>query len=248
VAGVGSQLTPKRIGRHLFVLTIVAGCVVAGFWQRDRLHQVRVRNARVEHQLAQPLTALGSLVGSGTIPQPDALTYRRVDVTGRFDDRREVVLVGRESDLGPGNHLLTPLLTADGWAVLVDRGWVPYQLDTPPVSEAIPPGSTVDVTGVLLPSEVRPSSASRSEPRVADLTKVDIPRIAGQLPYPLLPVYLLLQRQSPGQRGQLPQPASLAPLSEGPHFSYMIQWFLFASIGIVGYPIVLRRELRRSAP
>src|SRR5206468_2239768 len=98
---------------------------------------------------------------------------------------------------------------------------------------------------VLLPSEVPDSSTVGSEPKIADVTKVDIARIARQLPYPLLPVYLLLQRQSPAQTGQLPQRATLAPLSEGPHFSYMIQWFLFASIGIVGYPIVLRRELRR---
>ena len=37
-------------------------------------------------------------------------------------------------------------------------------------------------------------------------------------------------------------------LDEGPHFSYAVQWFLFATVGVVGYPILLRRELhgRRS--
>jgi len=240
--------TPRKVGRHLFVLVIVAGCIVAGFWQRDRLHQVRVRNAQIERHLALPVTPLESLVGAGAARDPGSLSYRRVDVAGRYDDRREVVLVGRESDLGPGNHLLTPLVMPDGSAVLVDRGWVPYQLDTPPVPEAVPPGGAVVVTGVLLPSEVPVSSESGprvGQPLVADLTKVDIGRIAEQLPYGVPPVYLLLQRQSPKQSGQLPQPASLAPLSEGPHFSYMIQWFLFASIGIIGYPIVLRRELRQ---
>jgi surfeit locus 1 family protein len=32
-------------------------------------------------------------------------------------------------------------------------------------------------------------------------------------------------------------------LSDGPHLSYAIQWFSFATIALVGYPIYVRRGL-----
>jgi surfeit locus 1 family protein len=39
----------------------------------------------------------------------------------------------------------------------------------------------------------------------------------------------------------LPEPE----LDEGPHLSYAVQWFVFATIAAVGYPLVLRRLSRR---
>jgi len=43
--------TPRWILGHVIVLLVVAGCVVAGFWQLDRLDQRRSLNARVERRL-----------------------------------------------------------------------------------------------------------------------------------------------------------------------------------------------------
>jgi cytochrome oxidase assembly protein ShyY1 len=34
-------------------------------------------------------------------------------------------------------------------------------------------------------------------------------------------------------------------LSEGPHFSYAVQWFIFSTIAVIGYPLVLRRVVVR---
>jgi cytochrome oxidase assembly protein ShyY1 len=34
-------------------------------------------------------------------------------------------------------------------------------------------------------------------------------------------------------------------LSEGPHLSYAVQWFIFSTIAVVGYPITLRRVVIR---
>jgi cytochrome oxidase assembly protein ShyY1 len=31
----------------------------------------------------------------------------------------------------------------------------------------------------------------------------------------------------------------------GPHLSYAVQWFLFTGVVLVGYPLLLRRALRR---
>jgi surfeit locus 1 family protein len=234
--------TRRWVIGHLVVLLIVGGCVVAGFWQLDRLHQRRASNARIEARMAMPRLTLSSL-GAGTVSgAPDALAYRRVEVSGRFDSSNEVVLVGRTLGDETGNNVLTPLKIGSGRGLLVDRGWIPYALQSPPVRPALPPDALVMVSGVLLPSESSASSSGGAETHVAS---IDIPALQSQLPYRLEPVYLWLQSQTPAQPGRLPRAVPLPPLSEGPHLSYAIQWFTFASIGVIGYPLLLRREVHR---
>ena len=42
-----------------------------------------------------------------------------------------------------------------------------------------------------------------------------------------------------------PLEAVLDPtLNNGPHLSYAFQWFIFAAIGVIGYPLILRRNAR----
>jgi len=238
-------LAPRKLARHLFVLLVIAGCVIAGFWQLDRLHQVRTYKAGVRRQLGEPAVPLDQVIPRGPQVDPARVAFRRVVVTGRYLDRDEVILAGRTLGDTPGNDLLTPLLLPDGRAIVVNRGWVPFAMDQPPVAQAGPPEGGVRVAGVLL----SPDAATHpSTTRVRVTTRVDLVRLSERLPSRALPVYLLLQSQEPRQGGRLPRPQPLPTLDEGPHFSYAVQWFLFATVGVVGYPILLRRELhgRRS--
>jgi surfeit locus 1 family protein len=67
--------------------------------------------------------------------------------------------------------------------------------------------------------------------------------IATHLPYDLLPVYLIqapdVEQDSPPNRA-IPQ----IEISEGPHLSYAIQWFTFATILLLGYPFFVNREIQ----
>jgi len=233
-------LAPRKVARHLFVLLVIAGCVVAGFWQLDRLHQVRSYNAGVRRQLGDAAVRLDGVLPPGAAVDPARVAFRRVVASGRYDDREEVVLAGRTLGGTAGNDLLTPLVLPDGRAIVVNRGWVPFSMDQPPVEQAAPPAGEVRVTGVLQPPD---SSGHPATTRVTVTTRVDLGRLSRQLPPRTLPVYLVLQSQEPGQPGRLPRPQPLPTLDEGPHFSYAVQWFLFATVGVVGYPILLRREL-----
>jgi surfeit locus 1 family protein len=237
-------LTRRWVIGHIVVLVIVAGCVTAGFWQVDRLHQRRASNARIEAQLSKPPVSLTSLLHTSGSDRADALAYRRVRVDGRYDTRREVVLIGRTLGEDTGNNLLTPLELPDGRGLIVNRGWVPYVLQTPPVPQALPPAGEVELTGVLLPSESEAPARSGSEP-LTEMVSIDIPQLQAQTPYRLEPVSLWLQSQRPAQSESLPRVVQLPALSEGPHLSYAIQWFTFATIGVIGYPLLLRREIRR---
>jgi cytochrome oxidase assembly protein ShyY1 len=238
-------LAPRKIARHLFVLAIVGGCVAAGLWQLSRLHWQNGFDARVAMRLRAPTVPLESLIGRGPGQNPDAVTYRRVEVSGTYDSAHETVLVARTLNDQNGNHVLTPLVLADGNAIVVDRGWIPFDLQRPPIAEASPPAGTVELTGVLFPSEVRDSGGTMA-PAGAVFTRIDLARLGRRFPYPIEPFYLWLTTQSPQQTASLPQLAPLPDLTVSPpHLSYTIQWFLFAAIGIIGYPVVLRRELLR---
>jgi cytochrome oxidase assembly protein ShyY1 len=66
------------------------------------------------------------------------------------------------------------------------------------------------------------------------------------VPYALAPAYLLLGSQDPPGSG-LPRIAPLPdPAESPPHLSYAIQWFTFATIAVVGFVVLVRREYRRS--
>jgi surfeit locus 1 family protein len=229
-------------------LVVSITCVKLAIWQWHRLNERRAFIAAVDVGSSRPPTPLSELVTASGIAAPEA--YRRVVATGRYDVAREVVLYGRTLNEQPGNHVLTPLVLPDGRAVIVDRGWVPFQMNTPPVAGALPPTGTVAVTGVLEPTDP-PGQAGPAGGRITTTTTVDVPRLAQQLPYRVLPMYLWLQSQSPAQTSGEPAPAPLPPLDEGPHLGYLIQWLAFASIFLGGYTLLVWREIHRereSAP
>lgn len=237
-------LTPRKIARHLLVLAIVGGCVWAGLWQLSRLHWQNRFDGTVAARLRAPTVPFDQVVPNGSTADPDGFTYRHVTATGTYDTGHELIWLARTRDEVSGNDVLTPLLLPDGRVLLVDRGWVPFDDQTPPVAAATPPGGAVTVTGVLFPSEV-PAPGNPHAPAPA-FTRIDLARIGRALPMPLAPVYVLLGSQVPAQPATLPELEPLPDLTVSPpHLSYTIQWFVFATIGLLGYPIVLRREARR---
>jgi cytochrome oxidase assembly protein ShyY1 len=141
--------------------------------------------------------------------------------------------------------VLTPLDLGDGAAVLVDRGWIPFEADqaVPVTGAAAAPGGVVTVDGYLLPAEdATPPGAAP----VRTIQRIDIELLQGQIPERLAPMAVQLASQDPSQAS--PVPAPLPELDEGPHLSYAIQWFSFATIALVGGAVLLIRDRRRSAP
>jgi cytochrome oxidase assembly protein ShyY1 len=238
---------PRWIALLIITLVISGTCVRLGVWQMHRLRDVRAFNDSVTAGLSRPPTPLDELIPA-SMPSSDveAMRYRLVVAAGHYDTSHEVVLYGRTLNETPGNHVLTPLVLPDGRAVIVDRGWVPFEMSKAPVEAAAPPSGTVEVTGVLEPAEP-PGSGPKSGP-ISLVTTVDLPRLTLQMPYPLLPMYLRLQSQVPAQSGALPVPTPLPPLTEGPYQGYMLQWFVFATIFLGGYWVLVRREARDRRP
>jgi len=219
---------------------VAAVFVRLGFWQISRLHERESANASIEANLAMPAEPLSEVLADG-----GDVEYRHALVAGQYAPDYEVLLRNRAYEDQTGFHVLTPLVTASGTAVLIDRGWVPLALSTPPVLEA--PSGVVEVEGLIRTSKSAGSGLGPKDPPTGTLTMAfwpDVNRLAPQMPFPLMPVYVELESQIPAGTGDQPIPAPKPELTNGPHLSYAIQWFSFALIGIVGYVFLVKKRGR----
>ena len=223
---------PRWLVGTVICLLLAALFVSLGLWQLRRLDERQARNDLVESRMDLPVVDV--LAADGP------LEYRRVSAEGRYDPAGEVLVRARSLNEAPGRWVLTPLVLDDDSAVLVNRGFVPNEVDVPAA-----PSGPQRIEGILRATEERGSFGPRdpAEGTLAELARADIARVQGQYDRPLFPLYL--QRLSDTEPGtELPVVLPAPELDEGPHLGYAVQWFLFAGVGLVGWPILLRRTAK----
>jgi len=229
---------PKWIIATVVVLALAAVFVRLGIWQLDRLEERKLTNAVGEQRLAaQPVDLSTLLEETSNI---DSLQYRRVTVEGEYEPSEEV-LIRSQVELGQaGFHVITPLLRDDGSAVLVNRGWVPITMDTPPV-DAGPDSGRQTVEGWVQLTQTRPPLGQEEPPGDLDvLNRVDITRIGRQTLPELAPVYVVAMGERTNDLPIRVDPPDFT--DEGPHLGYAIQWFGFTAVVLVGFFFLLRRK------
>jgi surfeit locus 1 family protein len=227
----------------LLVLAGTALCIRLGIWQLDRLAQRRAFNAHFEWARSQPVLDLNQEQTADI----EEMEWRPVQVTGEYDFANQVAVRNQYYGNEYGYHLLTPLLFG-GKAVLVDRGWVPAEGASPPADwREYDEAGTVNVAGQLRLGREKPAFGGVADPLPEDGTRLevwnnaDLTRIAAQMPYPILPVYIQPEADSADTEPPIPFQPEIE-LTEGPHFGYALQWFTFAAILFVGYPFFLRKQ------
>ena len=233
-------LRPRWLAGHALVVVLVGTFVALGFWQlaRDRHKHAIVRRDRAAFAAPAPDLETGPAPVSGA----------RVQATGTYDGAHETLLRDQSHGDQLGDDVLTPLRLADGTAVLVDRGWVAAGSASAAPDVAPPATGTVVVRGLARDS--RPLSAQDAATVVGgrlSVPRVDLARIGKGLPYRVRGVWIEAQAQQPAPGSgagvpTLPEPPSPDPVN---HLEYAIEWFAFAAIGLIGWPIVLARVTRR---
>lgn len=203
--------------------------VMLGRWQWGRYEQRSAINARID-----------ASASASPVPfTPKVEEWTRVSVTGQYDPNLEILVRNRTVEGKVGFEILTPLLLADGTAVLVDRGWVPPHRDGPTVEPSFPPAPAGNVT---LTGRVRASeSGARTELRNGrwQARRVGVAEIAAKLPYQVAPVYLLVDDDF----------TELVPISSDRendwlNLGYAVQWWIFAAGSLFGLFWLARRDLR----
>ncbi|GGO81219.1 SURF1 family cytochrome oxidase biogenesis protein [Wenjunlia tyrosinilytica] len=240
------------LSRRWLILTLVAVALIPtmirlGFWQLHR-HEHRVAN---NHLIADSLAAEPVPVQRLTRPGadlPKKLTWHRVTATGHYDSAHQIVVRQRTASDGGriGYYLITPLVTADGDAVLVNRGWIEPGDDItrfPPVPRTAT--GEVFVAGRLRPDETTASSGVKDKSGMPDrqVMLISSVKAAKLVPHRLLSGYIELTGTTPRPPAGQPE---LVPAPDhsgiGPHFAYAVQWWLFASMVPVGWVVLARRE------
>jgi surfeit locus 1 family protein len=233
----------------LLVIAAVIVMIRLGLWQLDRLDQRRAFNARVEEQLAQSALEISEENLRADLYN---MEYREAIVLGEYDHDRQVVLRNQDWQGRLGVHLLTPLIIqGSDQAIMVNRGWIPYEDFEAGKLSKFDESGLVEVNGVIRRSQTKPRIGGRAdqipaegEPPLQAWNWINVGGIAGQLPYELLPVYL--QGSPEPSRNQMPYRTQLElDLNEGSHLGYAFQWFTFALILAIGYPIYVSREEKR---
>jgi surfeit locus 1 family protein len=246
-------LRPRALLTHLLVLAVAVTCVALGLWQLDRLAELRASNALAAARMEEPpadLAALADPDGS-TVVDEAALEFRRVAVRGTFRPDEEVLQRGQQHPFSgqAGFHVLTPLELVDGGVVLVRRGWVPATLSEPPVEEAAPPTGEVTVEGVLERPVSQPGFGPQdlADGRLARVFHTDTARLDEQIDGPLFPMVLRIDEEPPAASvSELPVTVGPPVLDERNHFSYAMQWFMFAILAVITYGAWLWTRRRRS--
>lgn len=231
-------LTPRWLGLAALMLAAALVMVGLGRWQMHRYETRSEINNRIDAGASAAPVALSSP------PQP---AWTRVTVTGHYDTANEILARGRTVSGSVGFEIITPLVRADGTAVLVDRGWVapPASGDarTLPDVPAAPTGE-VTVVGRVHAPESR-AAVPRREVGPWEVRRIAPDKIGSVLPYGLAPVYVTMDSQTPAAAGFV----AVKPDHENAllNAGYMVQWWLFAALTLVGYGYLARREARTQA-
>jgi cytochrome oxidase assembly protein ShyY1 len=247
-------LTPRWLTAAALTVTAAVVMVFLGNWQLHRYQERSAINARIdaaETAAPVPLTSLlAKPAAPGTAgPAPGKeLAWTKVTVSGRYDPANEIQARGRTVDGRVGFEIITPLVLADGTAVLIDRGWVPPAEGgaiAAPVAPP-PPAGTVTVQGQIHRSESRPAPVGRRDGRI-DTRRIAVPHLAKEMPYPLYGAYVLLTSQAPAaDAGYTPIPIDKEDAWQ--NGGYAVQWWLFAVMALLAYMWQARKEAQGDAP
>ncbi len=240
---------PKLFNRRWWwtTLLVIAGVFVLirlGYWQLDRLEQRRAFNQRV----AERWNETPFDVTTNALPADlHELEYRRVEARGTFDYANQILLTSQTRNQAPGAIVVTPLVLDDDRAVLVARGWIPAGRSTAEFWAEYEEVADTPVVGLIQESQLLPNGNAPTPPTAPQVEwfTLNIDAVQPQMPYELLPVFILQLPEEGRSYTALPIREEPLVLDEGSHFGYAIQWFMFALILGVGYVFFVHtQELR----
>ncbi|WP_103957163.1 SURF1 family cytochrome oxidase biogenesis protein [Nonomuraea solani] len=239
-------LTPRWLSLHVVVLLVIPAFVFLGQWQFGRFEERSANSERVTANIEAAPVPLDRIVAAGQRVGEDD-RFRRVTVAGTYDPAHALLVRRRPQDGHNGYYVLTPLVTGDGTAVIVNRGWVRAGATADAAPEVpAPPTGQVNVTGRLRTSETEESSGirNRSGLPAGQVLLINPGEIGKGLPYRLLGGYVELTEQQPKPAAAPePVPAPDVGAGGGLNLAYGVQWWAFIGIAIGGWILLIRREL-----
>ncbi|HHL19166.1 MAG TPA: SURF1 family protein [Thiothrix sp.] len=214
-----------------FIVFVVL--ISLGFWQLDRAEEKRIIEHDIHQAQKQQALNLNVYLKEEVPASLLAKTYHNVEVEGRYDSQRQFLYDNRTHNGKPGYHVLTPLHLSDSeMAVLVNRGWIPYNGSRDNI-----PNIQVSNKKLVVFGQLRNPSRSivLSNTHISQLAmkfpvtiqSISVVTLSQQLGYSLLPIVIELDKEQPLGFVREWQPY-YGKIDK--HIAYAIQWFLMAVI------------------
>lgn len=230
----------------LVVAATLAGAALLGalgVWQVQRLYWKLDLIERVERRVgASPVAAPGRDVWSTIAPASSE--YLRVRATGRFRHDRET-LVQAVTELGSGYWVLTPLETAQGFTVLVNRGFVTAERRDPATRAGAALSGEATVTGLLRLTEPGGAFLRANDPAGGRWYSRDVAAIAATRRLGETAPYFIDADATPNPGGWPVGGLTRISFSNN-HLVYAVTWFSLALMALAGAGYVLYDWRRRT--
>lgn len=228
----------------LFALVVVLLCYATwwlGQWQFHRLEDRKESNAVVRANEDRAPAPVADVLSPGDEVAEDD-EWRQVTATGEYDVDETVVVRYRTRSGESGVDVVVPLVTADGTALLVDRGWLRTENQGATAADVpAPPAGEVTVEGWVR-ADATGEGIEVDDHSTRALSSVTVGPVIGH------PVYggSIELRSEDGEPAAGLEPVELPELNNGPHFFYGLQWWFFGLLAVVGF-VYLAWDERRSA-
>ncbi|GLK56926.1 surfeit locus 1 family protein [Methylopila capsulata] len=237
----------KLLGAGLATLVALGLLVALGVWQLERLAWKNDLVARISARTEAPPVAAPAEADWPALDF-DAWGYRRVNLTGTFAHQNEVRVYVALGDArgplsGPGYFVLTPLVRADGSAVIVNRGFVPEPLGDPARRPETLVAGPVTVTGLLRVPEDRNLFTPADDPAKRLFFARDPKAIAAGLRLTRVAPFTVDADATPNPGG-LPQGGETRLTFPNRHLEYALTWFGLAAALAAVFAVYAVRALR----
>jgi surfeit locus 1 family protein len=212
-----------------------------GYWQLQRAEEKRELQAEYDARATGPTIKV-----EARVQRSEELQFYRVIARGYYETGYQVLVDNRVHQGQAGYEAITPLRLPDSDVrLLVNRGWVPLGEDRSHLPAIDPPEGLQEIVGVAtVPAEknfmlAKPEPLDRGWQLVWQ--NMDMARYRAAVPFPVQPVVVLLDPESPA--GGFTREWSRLNAGIAVHKGYAFQWFMLAvALVVIYFFMSLRRD------
>jgi surfeit locus 1 family protein len=240
----------------LMTLVGVAILVTLGVWQMERLHWKEALLARIDARIHAPPSPLPP-ESDWANWSADADEYGHVKLAGTFLHNKEILVHmnaprDRNGDVKLGYAVITPLRLDNGAVVLINRGFVPTQMNKLAAGGFERPFGMTDVTGLMRASQERGWFVPPNEPARGEWFSRNIDEIAAAKNLTRVAPFIVDADVNPDAAAKWPRGGLTVVSFPNNHFEYALTWFGLAA-GLLGVFAVwalgrLKGERRAQTP
>lgn len=213
----------RRLALLTGALAVFLALCALGLWQVQRLAWKTDLIARVEARLAEAPAAAPGPADWPALSEPSD-EYRRLSVTGSYAQDRDT-LVKAVTTRGPGFWVMTPLVTPQGWTLLINRGFVP---ETARAAVPPPPPGDVTLTGLMRLSQPGGGFLRKNKPQTGRWFSRDTAAIADARDLgPVAPYFIDAEARADAG---LPIGGLTVVSFRNSHLGYALTWFSLAAL------------------